>query len=339
MTSERIYVGSYTSQAGGGTGIGFGTLEAMEVAATTDDPSFLARSADGRFLYSVNELEAGRVSAFAIAEDGSLTFLNDQPTGGAHPCHLAIDPAGRFLLSANYSSGSIAVHPIAGDGSLGEATQYLQRSGSGPNEKRQEGPHAHQVTFDPAGAFAFDIDLGSDTVYTSRLSDDGQLEAVSLLEVHPGAGPRHVVFHPGGAAAYVINELDSTLTVCSYADGELTEVQTVSTRPDGAEGDNFPAEVLVSADGRFVYGSNRGDDTIAVFETGAEGLEAELIQTIGSGGTWPRHLAFSKDGTHLYAANEHSGTVASFTVDQSSGALTATGTPLTWPKAIFVLPL
>lgn len=339
MNSERIFVGSYTSQAGGGTGIGLGTLDGLGIAATIDDPSFLARSADGRFLYSVNEVEAGRVSAFAVNEDGTLIFLNDQSTNGQHPCHLEIDPTGRFVLSANYSSGSIAIHPIAADGSLGQATQYLQREGSGPNQERQEGPHAHQVTFDRAGEFVLDIDLGSDTVYTSRLSEKGQLEAVSLLEIHAGAGPRHVVFHPGGAAAYVINELDSTLTVCSYVGGELTAVQTVSTRPDGAVGDNFPAEVLISADGRFVYGSNRGDNTIAVFETGAEGLEAKLIQTIGSGGTWPRHLAFSKDGTHLYAANESSDTVALFTVDQSSGALTATGTPLTWPKPIFILPV
>jgi 6-phosphogluconolactonase len=337
MTSERIYVGSYTSQAGGGKGIGFGPLDAMAVAAATDDPSFLTRSADGRFLYATNELEAGRVSAFAIQEDGSVEFLNDQPTEGAHPCHLEIDPTGSFLLSANYSSGSVAIHPIAADGSLGDATQILQREGTGPNEERQEGPHAHQVAFDPAGKYAFDVDLGSDSVHVSTLTEQGQLEAVDRLGIHAGAGPRHLVFHPGGGAAYVINELDSTLTVCSYADGNLTVVQTLSTRPDDAEGENFPAEVLVSADGRFVYGSNRGDDTIAVFETGAEGIDAELIQTIGSGGTWPRHLAFSKDGTELYAANERSDTIAVFAVDRSSGALTATGTPLSWPKPVCVL--
>ncbi len=240
MTSERIFVGSYTSQAGGGTGIGLGTVDGLGIVATIDDPSFLARSADGRFLYSVNEVEAGRVSAFAVNEDGTLIFLNDQSTNGQHPCHLEIDPTGRFVLSANYSSGSIAIHPIAADGSLGQATQYLQREGSGPNQERQEGPHAHQVTFDRGGEFVLDIDLGSDTVYTSRLSEKGQLEAVSLLEIHAGAGPRHVVFHPGGAAAYVINELDSTLTVCSYVGGELTAVQTVSTRPEGAVGRQLP---------------------------------------------------------------------------------------------------
>lgn len=213
MTSERIYLGGYTSQAGGGTGIGFGSLEA-EVVAMTDDPSFLTRSAGGRFLYATNELDEGRVSAFAV-RDGRLEFLGDQPTHGAHPCHLAVDPTGRFVLSANYSSGSVAVHPIGADGSLGEATQILQREGTGPNTERQEGPHAHQVTFDHAGEYAFDVDLGSDTVYASKLTEDGMLVEMSRLSIHAGAGPRHLVFHPLAGAAYVINELDSTLTVCS----------------------------------------------------------------------------------------------------------------------------
>lgn len=338
MTSERIYVGSYTSQVGGGEGIGFGPVGSVGLAVTTDDPSFLARSADKRFLYAANELDAGRVSAFAVKDDGALEFLNEQPTEGAHPCHLEIDPSGKFLLSANYSSGSVAIHPIAEDGSLGKATQIVQREGTGPNKDRQEGPHAHQVTFDPAGAFAFDVDLGSDSVYVSTLTEDGRLEEVDRLAIHAGAGPRHLVFHPGGGAAYVINELDSTLTVCSYADGKLAVVQTVSTRPEGTEGENYPAEILISADGRFVYGSNRGDDSIAVFGVSADGLQVELVQTIGSGGAWPRHLAFSNDGTKLYAANERSDAVAVFAVDQSSGVLTATGTPLPWPKPVCVLP-
>jgi 6-phosphogluconolactonase len=338
MTSERIYLGGYTTQEGGGIGIGLGTAKGVEVVATTADPSFLALSADHRFLYAANELDEGRVSAFAIGGDGSLEFLGDQPTHGAHPCHLEVDPSGRFLLSANYTSGSIAIHPIGADGSLGEATQILQRHGSGPNADRQEGPHAHQVTFDRPGAYAFDVDLGTDSVYVSTLSDAGRLEEVNRFVVHPGAGPRHIVFHPDGAAAYVINELDSTLTVCSYAEGKLDVVQTVSTRPEGAMGENWPAEVLVSADGRFVYGSNRGDDTIAVFTTGTDGLTVELAQTISSGGTWPRHLAFGADGSVLYAANERSDAVAVFTVDRTSGLLSATATPLPWPHPACILP-
>jgi 6-phosphogluconolactonase len=335
MTSERIYVGSYTSQSGGGDGIAFGPLDGLATVATIADPSFLVRSADGRFLYATNEGEEGKVAAFAIQPDGGLELLNEQPTGGMHPCHLDIEPTGRYLLSANYSSGSIAIHPIAADGSLGTASQFLQREGTGPNEERQEGPHAHQIAFDPAGAYVFDIDLGSDTVYSATLTEDGQLQDVARLQVHPGAGPRHMVFHPTAGAAYVINELDSTLIVCGYADGKLQIVQTVSTRPADSPGENFPAELLISADGRFLYGSNRGDNTIAVFEIAADGLSVELVQTIGSGGDWPRHLAFSNDGTRLYAANERSDQIAVFTVD--AGRLTADGEPVSWPKPVCIV--
>jgi 6-phosphogluconolactonase len=241
------------------------------------------------------------------------------------------------LLSANYTSGSVAVHPIGPDGSLGAATQFLQREGTGPNADRQEGPHAHQIAFDPAGAFVFDIDLGSDTVYSSTLTEDGQLEEVDRLHIHPGAGPRHMVFHPQVGAAYVINELDSTLSVCGYADGKLQIAQTVSTRPADVPGENYPAELLISADGRYLYGSNRGDNSIAVFSTSSDGLSVELVQTIGSGGNWPRHLAFSNDGTRLYAANEQSDGIAVFTV--TDGRLAPEGEPIAWPKPTCVEPV
>ncbi|MEI8408576.1 MULTISPECIES: lactonase family protein [unclassified Kribbella] len=339
MTSERIYVGSYTSQPGGGEGIASGPLEGIGVVATTTDPSFLVRSTDGRFLYATNETENGHVSAFAIQPDGGLELVNEQPTGGDHPCHLDIDPSGRFLLSANYSSGSVAIHPIAADGSLGEATQVLQREGTGPNKERQEGPHAHQVAFDPSGTYTFDVDLGSDSVYVSTLTEDGQLEEVDRLHIHPGAGPRHLVFHPSAGAAYVINELDSTLTVCSYNDGKLQIVQTASTRPADSPGENFPAELLISADGRHLYGSNRGDNTVAVFAVAADGLSVELVQTVDSGGDWPRHLAFSNDGTRLYAANERSDTIATFAIDANDGTLTPDGDPVAWPKPVCILPI
>jgi 6-phosphogluconolactonase len=337
MTSERIYVGSYTSQPGAGDGIGFGPLDAIELVVTTADPSFLVRSADGRFLYATGEMHGGRVSAFAIQPDGGLEFVNEQPSGGADPCHLDIDPSGRYLLSANYTSGSVAIHPIGADGSLGEATQFLQREGTGPNQERQEGPHAHQIAFDRSGAYVFDIDLGSDTVYSSTLTEDGRLEEVDRLHIHPGAGPRHMVFHPRAGAAYVINELDSTLTVCGYADGKLQVVQTASTRPADSPGENYPAELLISADGRFLYGSNRGDNTIAVFAIAADGLSVDLVQTIGSGGDWPRHLAFSNDGTRLYAANERSDQIATFSIED--GRLTQDGDPVSWPKPVCILPV
>jgi 6-phosphogluconolactonase len=336
MTSERIYVGSYTSQAGGGDGIAFGPLDGINTVATLADASFLVRSVDGRFLYSTSEAQEGEVAAFAVQPDGGLELLNRQPTGGAHPCHLDIDPSGRFLLTANYTSGSVAVYPLEADGSLGATAYFVQRSGSGPNAERQEGPHAHQIAFDRAGAYVFDIDLGSDTVYSSTLAADGSLQEVDRLRIHPGAGPRHMVFHPTAGAAYVINELDSTLTVCRYADGKLQVAQTVSTRPADSPGENFPAELLISSDGRFLYGSNRGDNTIAVFAIAADGLSVELVQTIGSGGDWPRHLAFSNDGTRLYAANERSDQIAVFTIEH--GRLTQAGAPTTWAKPVCILP-
>ena len=337
MTSERIYVGSYTSQAGGGEGIAFGPLDAIVTVATVADPSFLVRSADGRFLYSTDETDDGSVAAFAIRPDGGLELLNQQPTGGVHPCHVEIDPSGRYLLSANYTSGSVAVHPLNEDGSLGERAYFVQREGTGPNADRQEGPHAHQIAFDPAGAYVFDIDLGSDTVYSSTLSADGELAEVDRLHIHPGAGPRHMVFHPTAGAAYVINELDSTLTVCSYADGKLQIVQTASTRPADSPGENYPAELLISADGRFLYGSNRGDNTVAVFAVAEDGLSVELVQTVPSGGDWPRHLAFSNDGTQLYAANERSDQIVVFAI--SNGQLTDLGTTVSWPKPVCILPV
>jgi 6-phosphogluconolactonase len=337
MTSERIYVGSYTSQPGGGDGIAFGPLDGIATVATIADPSFLVRSADGRFLYATDEEDDGKVAAFAIQPDGGLEFLGNQPTGGVHPCHLDIDPSGRFLLAANYTSGSVSVHPLNEDGSLGERADFVQRSGTGPNAERQEGPHAHQIAFDPAGAYVFDIDLGSDTVYSSTLGEDVTLQEVDQLRIHPGAGPRHMVFHPAAGAAYVINELDSTLTVCSYADGKLQIVQTVSTRPADSPGENFPAELLISADGRFLYGSNRGDNTIAVFEIAADGLSVDLVQTISSGGDWPRHLAFGNGGKTLYAANERSDQIATFSID--NGRLTAAGEPVSWPKPVCILPV
>jgi 6-phosphogluconolactonase len=333
-----MYIGCYTSQDGGGDGIALAELDSgipakARTVAEVSDPSFLVRSADRRFVYATLELTGGRVAAFEVAPDGTLTALGEQPTEGAHPCHLTIDPSGRYLLSANYTSGSVAVHPIGADGSLGELTQLLQRSGSGPVADRQEGPHAHQVVFDPAGEYVFDVDLGTDTVHTSVLAEDGRLEARGELSIRPGAGPRHLAFHPGGATAYLINELDSTLDVCAYSGGELSVVQTVSTRPEDASGENFPAEVLVSADGAFVYGSNRGDDTIAVFSTADDGRRVELTRTIGSGGSWPRHLALS--GSLLYAANERSDAVATFAVGST---LEPVGTPLSWPKPVCLLP-
>jgi 6-phosphogluconolactonase len=341
----KAYVGGYTSQDGGGDGIALADFEAgtARTVAEITDPSFVALSDDGRFLYACHEKAGdGEVGAYAVQDDGTLTPLGRRSTHGDHPCHVEIHPRGGYLFSANYSSGSVAVHPIADDGSLGEAVQVVQHSGSGPNKVRQDGPKAHMVACDPVEEFVFDVDLGTDTVYVHTIDlSTGQLTERSRLALASGAGPRHIAFQPDWLTAYVINELDSTLVVCDWnpEKAELSVLQTVSSRADGATGENYPAEILVSGDGRFVYASNRGDDTIAVFATHEEGRRVSLVQVVPSGGSWPRHLAFTADGSTMYAANERADRVASFTVDPSSGLLTSSGSGLSWPKPVCVLPL
>jgi 6-phosphogluconolactonase len=337
------YVGSYTSQEGGGEGIALADLGAgtLRTVAEVPDPSFLTLSQDGRFLYATHEVTEGEVGAYAVQEDGTLRELNRQPSHGADPCHLEIHPRGEYLLSANYSSGSVAVHPIAEDGSLGEAVHVVQHTGSGPRPDRQDGPKAHMVACDPVEEFVFVADLGTDSVYVYEIDlGSGHLTERTRLTLAPGAGPRHIAFQPDWLTAYVINELDSTLVVCEWNPEvcELTVLDTLSTRAEGAQGENYPAEVLISDDGRYLYGSNRGDDTITVFAAHEEGRRVEQIQVIPTGGSWPRHLAFSADRSTLYSANERADSITSFALG-SDGTLSASGTPLAWPKPVCILPV
>lgn len=335
----RAYVGSYTNQPGGGEGIALLADGTLRTVAEAPDASWLTLSGDGRFLYATQETEEGEVAAYAVEEDGGLRALGWRPSHGEHPCHLEVHPRGNYLLTANYSSGSVAVHPINPDGSLREAVQVVQHSGSGPRADRQDGPKAHMVACDPVEEFVFIADLGTDAVYVYSIDlSNGQLTERTRLAFAPGAGPRHIAFQPDWLTAYVLNELDSTLVVCEWDPSEpsLRPLQTVSSRAPGAEGENLPAEVLVSDDGRYVYCSNRGDDTISVYATSQEGRQVLQIQVVPTGGHWPRHLAFSLDGSTLYAANERSDSITSFAI--SEGTLTPAGPALSWPKPVCVLP-
>jgi 6-phosphogluconolactonase len=233
-------------------------------------------------------------------------ILNRQPNQGSGPCHLA--KVGDHLLSANYGSGDIAVHPIAADGSLGQQTDLVRHEGSAP--------HAHQVV--RAGEYVLAVDLGTDSIYTYTLAA-GKLTLQHQAKVKTGAGPRHLVFHPSGKYAYVADELDSTVTICGYDNGVLTVLDTL---PTGA-GENYPGEVVISADGRFVYVTNRGHNSISIFRTNEAGLE--LVGTPSCGGDWPRHAAFDPTGRLLFVANQKSNNVTTFAVDQTTGTLTQTG--------------
>jgi 6-phosphogluconolactonase len=350
-----VYVGTYTGS--GSRGIyrfefdpASGAATAPVLAGESDNPSFLAVHPNGRVLYAVNELASfggaptGAVSAFAIdPASGKLTRLNQQPSGGADPCYVAVDRAGRNVLVANYTAGTVSVLPLSADGRLRPPSTVLRHEGTGPNRARQEGPHAHEIVLDAAEAFAFALDLGADRIFVYRYgAASGTLEPndpkAAVLE--PGSGPRHLAWHPSGKIAYVISELGSTVTAFRYdaGHGVLDAFQTVTTMPAGFSGPNKAAEVAVSPDGRFLYASNRGDDSLAVFSIDAASGTLAASGRVPTGGRAPRHFAIDDSGRWLLVANEDSDSVTFFRLDPASGRPSPIGRPLVLSKPVCVLP-
>ncbi|MGW6203896.1 lactonase family protein [Streptomyces sp. NPDC055089] len=341
-----LFLGTYTSTSPGGTGIGVASYDAATGGITSrtvvtgvENPSYLAVHPTGRTLYAVDEQQNGGVTAVALADDGTFRVLGTRPTGGAGPCHLSVHPGGRWLFSANYTSGSVAVHPLAADGSVGERTDLVAHTAPAPGPG-QDGPHAHHIITAPDGGHVLAVDLGNDTVYTYRLDEDhGTLEQLSYAALRPGSGPRHLTFHPGGRHAYLACELDNTVVVCGYdpASGTLTPGAPQSTGTGG--GTSYPAQLLVTGDGRFAYLANRGHNSLTRYAVENGGATLRLLDTVPVGGDFPRHTAFSPDGTLLFAANQRSGTVTAFRVDADSGALSPVGSPFPAPAAVCVLPV
>ncbi|MFI2206151.1 lactonase family protein [Streptomyces sp. NPDC020192] len=339
-----LYVGTYTSVDGGGTGIGLvaydpvtGLITGSGTLTGVPDPSYLAVHPDGRTLYAVDERTDGAVTAVRLAD---RRILGTRRTGGAGPCHLSVHPSGRWLLSADYGSGSVAVHPIDASGALGERTDLVTHTSPAPGPG-QQGPHAHQFITSPDGGHVLAVDLGTDTVYTYRLDEaQGTLTEVAQAHTRPGAGPRHLTFHPGGRYAYLANEVDDTAAVCAYdpASGRLAIGAPQST---GAEGGatNYPAQFAVTANGRFAFLANRGHNSLARYAVEAGGARLRLLGTVPVGGDFPRQIALSPDGALLFAANQRSGTVTVFHVDSSAGELTPAGEPFASPVAVCALPL
>jgi 6-phosphogluconolactonase len=349
-----VYVGTYTGK-GGARGIELlrldpasGDLRPVGTAAEAANPSFLAIHPNRKYLYAVNEVgdfegrKTGVVSAFGIdPATGALRALNRQASEGTGPCHVSVDPSGRCVLVANYGGGSVAALPIREDGSLGPAGSSVKHQGSGPNPRRQEGPHAHCIVADPAGRFAFAADLGLDKILVYRL--DAAAAALAPHEppsaaVDPGSGPRHFTFHPGGKWAYVINELASTVTAFRYdaARGVLEPFQTVSTLPADFNGTNYTAEVVVAPDGRTLYGSNRGHDSLAVFRIDASDGRLTPAGHVSTGGKTPRNFAIAPGGRWLLAANQNSDSIVVFGVDPETGGLTPAGKSVQVPKPVCV---
>ncbi|MEU5598334.1 lactonase family protein [Streptomyces sp. NPDC020298] len=338
-----LLLGTYTSVDGGGTGIGLasydpaaGRITGAGTVSGVADPSFLAVHPDGRTLYAVDERTDGGVTAVRLAD---RKVLGTRSTGGAAPCHLSVHPTGHWLLSANYGSGSVAVHPIDTTGALGERTDLVTHSSPAPGPG-QQGPHAHQIVTSPDGGHVLAVDLGTDTVYSYRLdATAGTLTEAARAHARPGAGPRHLTFHPDGRYAYLANEVDNTVTVCAYdpGTGRLTIGGPQSTGT-GA-GTSYPAQLLVTANGAYAYLANRGDNSLTRYAVEADGARLRLIDTVPVGGDFPRQIAFSPDGGLLFAANQRSGTVSVFHVDTGSGELRLAGEPFASPVAVCALPL
>ena len=340
---RRIYIGTYTSRHGGeAEGIYIGDYDAetgainnVRLAAATPNPTFLAIHPGNRFLYAVTEIaseEDGKlagVSAYAIEGD-ELRLLNKQSSGGLSACHVSIDRTGRQLLVANYGGGSVSVLPINDDGTLVERSCHVQHEGSIVNSQRQEGPHAHSINLDHENRFAFVCDLGTDHTYIYSFdADAGTLQPADPPSVaaRPGAGPRHFAMHPNGRFAYVINELNGTMSAYSYeaTRGSLREIQTYATLPKDFQGESSCADVHVSPCGKYLYGSNRFHDSIVIYGIDESSGELNLLGWESPQGKTPRNFAITPDGRHLLAANQDSHTIASFRIDPNTGGLTPTG--------------
>lgn len=348
-----LYVGTYSEPIrfasgkvleGGGRGIhvlrldaGAGTLTEAAAAAPARNPSYLTFDPARRFLYAVNEMKehdgafGGGASAFALdAATGSLAHLNTVATHGTDPCHLAVDRSGRNLVVANYSSGHVTVLPIRADGSLGAATQVIAHAGSSLDPVRQTGPHVHHIAVDAAGARVYATDLGLDRIVAYRLdAASGTLapDDPPFTQLLPGAGPRQLVLDAGGGRAYVLNELGSSVTAHAYdaRTGRLVPRRTVSTLPGGFSGRNTCAEMRVAPSGRFLYASNRGHDSVAIFAIAPGSGDLSPLGHVATGGATPRCFDLARSGDFLAAANQDSGTVVLFKVDIQTGALTPTG--------------
>ncbi len=334
-----VYAGTYTNRGGKGTYVfrfrtDDGGLDPIGDAAFSENPSYLTIHPGGEYLYVTNENDPGAVTAYSIDASGTLSELNHQPSHGAAPCHLMCDATGRYLIVVNYSSGTVSMYPIQDDGSLGEVSQKIQHEGSSILP-RQAGPHAHSVNIDAQNRFAYVADLGMDKVVVYEMDlDVGRLKPVDELATAAGAGPRHFDFHPNGKNAYLINEIGCTVTALNYdaESGALSEINTLSTVPGEVEEGFSTADIHVHPNGKFVYGSNRGHNTIACYSIDDAGAITFVDRTDVE--AVPRSFAIDPSGSFLLSAGQDSGKTTSFRIDQETGGLTPTGASADIPGCV-----
>jgi 6-phosphogluconolactonase len=349
----RVYIGTYTGKNSKGIYLGeldlaSGTLTIKGLAGESTNPSFLAIHPSQKFLYAVNEVpsfdnkKTGAVSAFAIdPKTGNLTLLNQQPAGGTGPCHLVVDKAGKNVLVANYSGGTVASLPIGDDGKLKEPVSVIQHKGSSTDPSRQKEPHAHSINLDAANKFAIAADLGLDKLLVYKFDPaKGTLTPNDppSASVAGGAGPRHFTFDPKGKYGYVINEMGNTVTAFSYDPdkGTFKEIQTIATLPKDFSGKSWTAEVVAHPSGKFLYGSNRGHDSIAIFAVDPDTGKLTAQGQEPTKGKTPRNFAIDPTGSYLLAENQDSGTIVVFRIDPKTGGLMQVGEPVSVPAPVCV---
>ena len=329
--SCKFYVGTFTSEGAKGIYLCLFNNKTGEITLNAtfegmSNPSFLKISPDRNTLYVVTRMPSqqnksdGFVEAWHIKNDGRLKFINKRDSHGSGPCHVDVSHDGNFVAIATYGGGTTSLYPLTAEGVIMPATSTIINSGSGPDKSRQSAPHAHSIRFGPSGNKVYSADLGTDQLNIFNMENNKLVPAKQKhVKLSPGAGPRHFDFHPGKKVIYIINELNSTITALKNRKGTWKKFQTVSTLPPGYTETSYCADIHVSSNGRFLYGSNRGHNSIAIFEIDDGSQELKWKGTVSCRGDWPRNFALSPDGNFLLVANQKSHNITVFKIDENTG--------------------
>lgn len=345
---QKFYVGTFTTEGADGIYLcdfntQTGEISLNETFKGFDDPSFLKISPNRKYLYVVTranetvEKSGGYVGAYQIKENGIIHFLNKQVSNGTGPCHVDVSPDGKYVAIATYNGGTTSLYPVNADGSLKPATSVIVNHGSGPNKERQEQPHAHSIKFSPFSNQVFSADLGTDQLNIfSLIGDQLKQEGQKFVKLAPGAGPRHFEFHPNGKVIYVISELNSTVTALRNVDGEWKIFQALSSLPKDFKGTSYCADIHISKDGKYLYGSNRGHNSVTVFSIDQDSQKLTFKTSVDIHGNWPRNFALTPDGNFMLVANQRSGNITVFKINKETGIPEFTGKEIKLPSPVCI---
>jgi 6-phosphogluconolactonase len=345
--SGRFYVGTFTSEGAEGIYLcsfdfSTGEIALLNTFKGIDNPSFLKISPNRNFLYAVTrssekiEKSGGFIQAYKIDQNGNLEFLNKQISNGSGPCHVDVSPDGNYAAIATYGDGTTSLYKIKKDGNVSTASSTIINEGSGPTS-RQAAPHAHSIKFSKNGKQVFSADLGTDQLNIFDLKKGKMIPAKQpFVKLPPGSGPRHFDFHPNADVIYVINELNSTISVISKNGRNREVIQTISTLPENFSETSYCADIHVSADGKYVYGSNRGHNSIAVFKTDPVSKQLKFLTTVSTRGKWPRNFAITNNGNFLLAANQHTGNIVVFKINSETGIPEFSGKEIKLPAPVCI---